>query len=812
MIQNKEKVLDRCDLTSSCCEALQDVITTNRSLITLDLSGNKLGESGVKRLCDGLRHPDCALRELRLLGCDMTSSCCEDLQDVITINRSLITLDLSYNKLGDFGVKRLCYGLKHPDCALQELRLCRCDLTSSCCQDLQDVITINTSLITLDLSGNELGDSGVKLLCDGLKDPYCALQELRLDRCNLTSSCCEALQDVITTNRSLITLDLSGNKLGDSGVKRLCDGLRHPDCALRELRLLGCDMTSSCCEDLQDVITINRSLITLDLSYNKLGDFGVKRLCYGLKHPDCALQELRLDGCDLTSSSYEDLQDVITTNRSLNTLDLSGNKLGDSGVKRLLNVPKHPDCSLQELGSSEEPNQTGEEEEKREFSTDSFLDPTLSDIENTFSSAMNIQESTPHCTSSASPGELRRDCQLCGKPPDSDDFQVDPVIAGNTYRIELKSGGLFCCSETGIRFQVTSPVTIEYELDPLHHHMSQIHKHKYEIVGPSFNIKTRGGPGVVSAVYLPHYVCLKGGDVDMSRFKVGHFKNDNMILQTPTRIEPYYVMLENPEFSSLVVLYGLLPRAIAKCIPTHGVLLIYYKDCCECTRIHLYLTPHDISIKKAVDENETFHWVHTPSQTQTVYHKSKYTVKGPPNARIISETLMFGYYPATQLYPFSEIVFERESDIDLSVVAVDENIKVWERKLTKEDIKDLLARQSRSSVPRGDLGSASGDCLPSKTSKLEKTPGDILIFHLCDLERKDFKRFKDKLRDNNSPDYPPIPRGNLKKFCVIDTKNLLIKYYGDHALNLTLDIFKCINLMENAKNLEKDIRQYIDRK
>ncbi|KAM4706507.1 NACHT, LRR and PYD domains-containing protein 3-like [Discoglossus pictus] len=296
--------LDSCDLTSSCCKNIQDVITRKKSLTTLDLSGNKLGDSGVKRLCDGLKHPDCALRELRLEECDLTSSCCEDLQDVITTNRSLITLDLSDNKLGDSGVKQLCDGLRHPDCALKELRLDRCNLTLSCCVDLYNVITTNRSLITLDLSRNKLGDSGVKRLCDGLRHPDCALKELRLYRCYLTSSCCEDLQDVITTNRSLITLDLSGNQLGVSGVKRLCDGLRHPDCALKELRLRRCYLTSSCCEDLQDVITTNRSLTTLDLSDNKLGDSGVKRLCDGLRHPDCALKELRYHFDIINVSEY----------------------------------------------------------------------------------------------------------------------------------------------------------------------------------------------------------------------------------------------------------------------------------------------------------------------------------------------------------------------------------------------------------------------------------------------------------------------------------------------------------------------------
>ncbi|KAM4622934.1 NACHT, LRR and PYD domains-containing protein 3-like [Discoglossus pictus] len=338
-----------CNLTSSCCEDLQDVITTNRSLLKLDLISNGLGDSGVKRLCDGLKHPDCTIQELMLSGCDLTSSCCEDLQDVITTNRSLIKLDLTGNGLGDSGIKRLCDGLKHPDCIIQELRLDTCELTSSCCEDLQDVITTNRSLIKLGLTSNELGDSGVKYLCDGLKHPDCTIQDLRLDDCDLSSSCCEDLQDVITTNRSLLKLGLIANGLGDSGVERLCDGLKHPDCTIQDLGLAECDLTSLCCEGLQDVITTNRSLIKLGLSWNKLGDSGIKLLCNGLKHPDCTIQELRLEQCDLTSSCCEDLQDVITTNRSLIKLDLGFNKLGDSGEKLLCDVLKHPDCTIQEL-------------------------------------------------------------------------------------------------------------------------------------------------------------------------------------------------------------------------------------------------------------------------------------------------------------------------------------------------------------------------------------------------------------------------------------------------------------------------------
>ncbi|CAI9613069.1 unnamed protein product [Staurois parvus] len=114
--------MDGCDLTSSCCDDLHSILITNPSLRILDLSKNDLQDSGIKRLCEGLRHPGCTLQELKLVGCDLTSSCCDDLRSILITNPSLTSLDLSKNDLQDSGMRHLCEGLRHPGCTLQELR------------------------------------------------------------------------------------------------------------------------------------------------------------------------------------------------------------------------------------------------------------------------------------------------------------------------------------------------------------------------------------------------------------------------------------------------------------------------------------------------------------------------------------------------------------------------------------------------------------------------------------------------------------------------------------------------------------------
>nr|XP_048304586.1 NACHT, LRR and PYD domains-containing protein 1a-like isoform X2 [Myodes glareolus] len=117
------------------------------SLKELDLSGNELSYYAVRSLCSTLRCPGCQLRTLWLVNCGLTFRHCADLAPVLSASSSLTELDLQLNDLGDLGVRLLCQWFRSPACNLRILRLDQAPLSDPVIMELRVLEAENPQLL-----------------------------------------------------------------------------------------------------------------------------------------------------------------------------------------------------------------------------------------------------------------------------------------------------------------------------------------------------------------------------------------------------------------------------------------------------------------------------------------------------------------------------------------------------------------------------------------------------------------------------------------------------------------------------------------
>nr|XP_023399364.1 NACHT, LRR and PYD domains-containing protein 11 [Loxodonta africana] len=325
------------------------LLYTKKNLRELEICNSKLDSTSERILCKALRHPSCQLRTLKLTYFPADTRF-EDLFKAVVHSQNLTHLSLTCMPASGRVFPLLREVLANPMCNVQHLSLMKCDLKISTCEEISLLLTNSKNLKKLTLSNNPLSNEGMKILCDALLHPGCALESLVLFLCCLTESSCNSVGRVAMLSRTLKHLDVSVNYLQNHGALVLILSLMVPSCHLEELELSGCFFTINICRDIATAIITNKRLKSLELGSNNIGDAGVELLCDALEHPTCILENLGLEECMLTNACCETLASVLINNKTLKKLNLLGNDFGEEGIVQLLRGLGHPDCILKAIG------------------------------------------------------------------------------------------------------------------------------------------------------------------------------------------------------------------------------------------------------------------------------------------------------------------------------------------------------------------------------------------------------------------------------------------------------------------------------
>lgn len=228
------------------------------SLQMLNLRYTNLNDRSIPSLCKLARaQPSASLSILHLENTQMSGK-----------NLLVLICALKYNT----GIKELYLG----DNGLQPTD------GSHICQ----LITSNTCLQLLDLRNNNIGDSGLRHISEGLKNretiEKSALMAMVLWNNNISGASMESLGEALAENTKIETLNIGSNNLSVEGIARLKPALVSNS----HLHRLGLQNTGINCEGaiiLAECIADNTALLRVDIRDNPIALAGLLALHSAMK-------------------------------------------------------------------------------------------------------------------------------------------------------------------------------------------------------------------------------------------------------------------------------------------------------------------------------------------------------------------------------------------------------------------------------------------------------------------------------------------------------------------------------------------------
>ena len=199
-------------------------------------------------------------------------------------------------------------------CTLEHIELTNCGIGPVRTQDLAQALCVNTSVKTLKLSYNPLGDEGAKALAEMLGGNGAessgtvntTLEHVDLSLCCIGPVGAQHLAQALCVNTSVKTLKLSRNLLGYRGAKALAEMLGAEssgtvNTTLEHVDLSNCDIGPVGAQHLAQALCVNTSVKTLKLSGNPLGDEGAKVLAEMLGAESSGTVNTTLEHIDINS-------------------------------------------------------------------------------------------------------------------------------------------------------------------------------------------------------------------------------------------------------------------------------------------------------------------------------------------------------------------------------------------------------------------------------------------------------------------------------------------------------------------------------
>ena len=321
-------------MTEDVWRPLLHSLSNCSELTHTNLSYNALGVAG-RDLSESITSwgNDPKLQEVDLRNCSMPLDVWSEVLKCLSSCRRLTHLKLSSNSLQE-AARCLGESIKHWGCEteLTHLHLAHCSMQQEVSRDVVKSLSACKSVTSIDLSGNWLGDAGTELTDSIRSWGACPpLQDLWLNDCSLEQSC-NQIFTALYTCRYLKHLSLSNNNLGRAGYQ-LAQLIKSAELQLEILLLENCGIPGPVWGEVLESASTSNQLTCLKLCNNQIGNAAGK-LAQTINHwgTEARLNTLDLTNCSIPEGTFETLFDAFSSCPDICLLSLSGNTMGRSGI------------------------------------------------------------------------------------------------------------------------------------------------------------------------------------------------------------------------------------------------------------------------------------------------------------------------------------------------------------------------------------------------------------------------------------------------------------------------------------------------
>ena len=186
------------------------------------------------------------MNSLNLLG-NWLTSCSKTAISNIIREGALVSLNLSYNKLGESGVCEISKALQ-ANSTLQDVNLSNNAIRPTGIQSIAAALCQNHSIVSLSLAENDIDDGGAYEISKTLQ-VNSTLKKLLLSDNAIEVNGAISLANALCHNHTLEDLCLKNNKILDEGALAICDCLKS-NTALKSTDLSGNGITQIGAKDL----------------------------------------------------------------------------------------------------------------------------------------------------------------------------------------------------------------------------------------------------------------------------------------------------------------------------------------------------------------------------------------------------------------------------------------------------------------------------------------------------------------------------------------------------------------------------------